>query len=115
MPYESPAKKQVVDFMRKTTEGQVSYTGVDYEFNIKGNKRTATKFVDNMRVHLTRLRQIALDRGAHIKPFRMKVMDIQLVEGSFGEFVVKLRRVETEEPLDRLAAEFVALGGGDKE
>jgi hypothetical protein len=93
----SPVKLKLIDFLRKTKDGE------DYQFVLPGGKENADKFVHAMRVELSRLRTTAR-RVSNKQPkhFKMivvsveerKVKDTSLLNvlGTNSETVVRIQR-----------------------
>ena len=73
MATESPAKLQVIHFVKNAVVGE------DYVFEIKGTQRDAERFVHRMRVELSRLRNEVKRRQRIPRPFKMLLHSINVM------------------------------------
>lgn len=76
MAVTSPAKARVIDFVKTTGLGE------QYSFEFEGSESDARKYVHNMRVHLSRMRDIVRSAGGTVLPFKMKLISIERIENS---------------------------------
>lgn len=74
MEIRSPAKKQIMDFVRTTKLGE------KYTFDFRGTEVEAEDFVKRMRTELSRLRRLVVQSGRKLSHF--KVLQISLEQVS---------------------------------
>lgn len=68
----SPAKAQVIDFLKSTGFGKT------YTFEFEGTEAEAKSYIHNMRVQLSRLRgYVRNNMDSEPVPFRMELVSIQ--------------------------------------
>lgn len=87
----SPAKIQVIAFVKDTEPGVNEY----YEFELEGNEDDANKFIHQMRVELSRMRNYVKSKGRRIKAWKMLQESIKPHPDKEGFVVIKLRRTIT--------------------
>lgn len=72
----SPAKQKVVDFITNTNPGENEL----FVFSFRGNQEQAEKFVHQMRVELSRMRQYVREQGRSVKAWKMILEGVEVVD-----------------------------------
>ena len=73
MEIKSPAKKEIMEFVRQTKATDL------YIFEFPGTELEAHEFVKRMRTELSRLRQLVLQSGRRLSKFKVLVVRIEQI------------------------------------
>lgn len=68
---KSPARQMMIEFIKATRENPV------FSFKIKGNEESAKSFVHRMRVELSRMREVVIQKGETPRPFKVKMQTVE--------------------------------------
>ena len=115
MSTKSPARLQVIDFL-KATKGKIN---VEYEFTCDGNFTLADVFVKRMRTELTRLRNLLREGGKEPAYFKVILVSIVEEQKSPAKCRVKLRKTdggmsELDEVLDEETIDALMEAGREQ-
>lgn len=88
MEIRSPARKEIIAFVRKTKMGEV------YEFNFPGTATEAVEFVKRMRTELSRLRALVLQSGRKLSKFKVLLVRVEQVKEKPPHTIVVLKKAE---------------------
>ena len=70
MKVKSPAKQEIMDFVRQTKMGE------DYQFEYAGTELEAHEFIKRMRTELSRLRTLVIQSGRKLSKFKVLVVSV---------------------------------------
>lgn len=68
---KSPARQMMIEFIKATRENPI------FSFRITGNQESAKSFVHRMRVELSRMREVVIQKGETPRPFKVKVQNVE--------------------------------------
>ena len=109
---------------RQHAVGFIKHKGdADYVFTIPADSEIeGERFVQRIRVELSRMRKYVRDQGLVVKPFRMKLVSIEFVDACFGVAMqdtpahckITLRKDAPDAQIARDVADvFADLTGGE--
>lgn len=104
----SPAKLQVIDFIKTAKDGE------EYSFILAGNHRFAEKFVHRMRVELSRLREKVKERNRVVRPFKVLLKSIIYCQQTNKCTIVLLKSVGDNDVSGEVDDIFDKLAGGNR-
>lgn len=82
----SAAKDRVKDFLKKTRDDP------DYYFKLRGSEADAQKFIQRMRVELSRFRGYVKKKNLPLKYFKMIFIDIQQDKDDDSVVIIHLQK-----------------------
>lgn len=98
----SDAKMQLIDLLKTTAIGQT------YSFRFDGSEYHAARYVQSMRSHLTRLRQMAIMQGKRPKHFKLLVEGVEPREDAETKYCqVAIRRTTAALNVDNDLADIL--------
>jgi hypothetical protein len=103
---KSPARLKVIDFIKSDKNTEFVFVLKDF------NETEARNFVHSMRVELSRLRKLALERYNRVpKPFKMQLLKVEASNGNCTVTLMKVANLQTEvaEEIDEI---LDAVAGG---
>lgn len=99
-------KKRLIDFLKNSEMDK------PYEFTIEGNEEEAHKYIQRMRVALSRFREEIINRNMKPKPFKMLVIKVEEFNSSSEEELhTMISLVRTQNKLKMVSSEVEDVFG----